>query len=109
MASALPAALAILLVGCSSSQGAGEGMQVMQTAEGTTVPVELDDYVIRMPEEIPAGDLVFDVRNVGDHEHTIKIEGNGVDAPLPSHPRHEGRDQEDRINTVKQTPPLPNR
>ena len=71
-------------VGCKSSQHAGSKMAATATSGGANVPVELDDYVIRMPETIPPGDIVFQVRNVGKHTHNIKITGNGIDAQLPA-------------------------
>jgi uncharacterized cupredoxin-like copper-binding protein len=70
-------------IGCKSSQHAGENMKAVRTATGATVPVELDDYVIRMPESVPPGELVLQVRNVGKHEHNIEIKGSGIDAKLP--------------------------
>src|SRR5262245_33765167 len=74
---------AALPLACKSSQHAGANMSVTKTAHGATVPVELDDYVIRMPETVPPGDIVMQIRNVGKHVHNITIEGHGVNASLP--------------------------
>jgi plastocyanin len=71
------------LAGCKSSQGAGAHMSITKTAAGAEAPVELDDYVIRMPETLPAGEIVLHIRNVGKHVHNIEIQGHGVDAALP--------------------------
>jgi glucose/arabinose dehydrogenase/plastocyanin len=48
------------------------------------IDVELEEYVIRMPEEIPAGETVFMVRNVGSELHNLRIEGQGIDVSLPT-------------------------
>lgn len=73
----------LFLSACKSSQGAGAHLSAVRTATGVEVPVELDDYVIRMPETIPPGNVVLHIRNVGKHVHNIEIHGNGVDAKLP--------------------------
>ena len=78
----------LFIVGCASSQHAGDAMHATQStgpggAAHVNVPVELDEYVIRMPSKIPPGDATFDVKNVGHHTHNIKIQGKGVDAELP--------------------------
>ena len=51
----LVALLLTAVLGCKSSQHAGSKMTATAAAGGggATVPVELDDYVIRMPETIP--------------------------------------------------------
>jgi plastocyanin len=77
------AAACALLAACSSSQHAGAGMTATQADGKVTVPVELDDYVIRMPDHIPPGDVTFNVKNTGKHVHNIRITGSGVDAALP--------------------------
>jgi plastocyanin len=74
---------ALSTAGCKSSQHAGSHLTATPTSSGATVPVELDDYVIRMPETIPPGDIVLQIRNTGKHVHNIKIAGHGVDVQLP--------------------------
>jgi len=71
------------LPGCSASRHAGAGMTATETATAVTVPVELDEFAIRMPSEFPSGNVVFEIKNTGAKEHTFKISGNGVSAELP--------------------------
>jgi uncharacterized cupredoxin-like copper-binding protein len=68
--------------GCGSSQRAGGGMAATRVGDRVIVPVELDDYVIRMPATVPAGEAVFEVKNVGHHTHNIRVAGGSVDAGL---------------------------
>jgi uncharacterized cupredoxin-like copper-binding protein len=72
--------------GCASSAApAQEPMQATTTSAGgrvLVVPVELDDYVIRMPATLPPGDVNFTVKNVGHHAHRLKVRGPGVDADM---------------------------
>ncbi len=82
-----PAALCavIALAACAGSRPAGRPMNVTPTPDGAFVEVELDEYVIRMPDILPPGRITFQVRNAGSHTHTIAIrgqEGQGVDARL---------------------------
>jgi plastocyanin len=70
--------------GCASSQHAGGAMTAVKHGDAVTVNVELDDYVIRMPESIPHGDVTFEVKNVGKHTHNVKISGHGVETVLPA-------------------------
>jgi hypothetical protein len=80
---ALIALASILLVGCASSKPAHDLRVTRSPAGAVAVPVELDDYVIRMPDPIPSGEVTFDVKNVGHHTHTIRLRGPGdVDARL---------------------------
>jgi uncharacterized cupredoxin-like copper-binding protein len=82
-AAALIAIAAVAMQACKSSQGEGANMTATKTDRGAEVPVELDDYVIRMPEIIPPGEIVLHVKNVGEHVHNIEIKGQGVNAKLP--------------------------
>jgi uncharacterized cupredoxin-like copper-binding protein len=73
----------LLLVGCASSKPAHDLRVTRSSSGAVTVPVELDDYVIRMPDPVPSGEVTFDVKNVGHHAHTIRLRGPGdVDARL---------------------------
>lgn len=76
------AAVLGVLCGCASSQHATSDTKVTPVAGGALVEVRLDDYVIHMPTTVPAGELTFQVRNVGSHRHTVAIEGGGVEAHL---------------------------
>ena len=72
----------LVLAGCKSSQHAGANLSATKTAAGATVPVEPDDYVIRMPETVPPGEIVLQIHNVGKHDHNIKISDPGVEAQV---------------------------
>ena len=71
-----------LLIGCASSKPTHELRVIRSPSGAVAVPVELDDYAIRMPDPIPSGAVTFDVKNLGDHTHTIRVTGNGVDERL---------------------------
>ncbi len=47
--------------------------------EANVVQVELTEFEIRMPEELPAGETTFEVTNVGDAEHNFEVEGQGIE------------------------------
>jgi glucose/arabinose dehydrogenase len=47
------------------------------------VDVELDEWVIVMPETIPAGETVFVISNAGVFVHNFRIQGEGIDETLP--------------------------
>lgn len=49
------------------------------TPESSTVQVELTEYEIRMPNELPAGATTFEVTNVGSTEHNFEVEGQGIE------------------------------
>ena len=46
--------------------------------------VELNEYAIRMPQQLDQGAQKFLVVNSGKEMHSFEIEGNGVHAALPS-------------------------
>src|SRR5688572_8648759 len=57
------------------------------------VEVELVSYEINMPTTLDAGTITFHViNNSDDHEHSIEIEGNGIEKELEPHlqPGEEG-------------------
>lgn len=62
---------------------AAEAPPTEGAAAGTTVDVSLDDFVINMPDRLPAGAITFNVTNVGERLHNLEIEGQGVEAVLP--------------------------
>ncbi|HEV2129014.1 MAG TPA: cupredoxin domain-containing protein [Thermomicrobiales bacterium] len=43
------------------------------------VQVELTEFEIRMPRELPAGQTTFEVTNVGSIEHNFEVEGQGIE------------------------------
>ncbi|MCI0364267.1 MAG: cupredoxin domain-containing protein [Phycisphaerales bacterium] len=69
--------------GCANSQHATGDTSFARTAAGIVVQVKLDEYRIHMPTSIPAGHVIFRVSNTGSHEHSIRVEGEGVDVQLP--------------------------
>lgn len=71
-----------LFASCASSQGKIGTTTVVRTNEGVVVDVTLKEYEIDMPDSIPAGPVTFKVTNIGHHDHTVRIEGNGVDQKI---------------------------
>jgi len=71
-----------LLAACLSSQGKLGTSQVVHSSEGTVVEVTLKEYEIDMPDSLPAGPITFRVTNTGSHDHTLRIEGSGVDSKI---------------------------
>jgi plastocyanin len=72
-----------LVAGCASPRARSElRATTSPSSSRTTVPVELDDYVIRMPASVPPGDVTFAVKNVGKHTHNVKVRGAGLDVAL---------------------------
>jgi hypothetical protein len=84
----LPFLILLLVAGCASSTGSDSMRATTEPPSvpgGPTlvrIPVEFDDYVIRMPATVPPGEAHFDVKNVGHHAHRLKLTGNGVDADM---------------------------
>ena len=48
-------------------------------AQANVVQVELTEFEIRMPNELPAGATTFEVTNVGSIEHNFEVEGQGIE------------------------------
>ncbi|HZF11740.1 MAG TPA: cupredoxin domain-containing protein [Thermoanaerobaculia bacterium] len=48
------------------------------TAPGA-VEVHLSEYVVKMPETLPAGPTTFALHNDGNKKHAFKIEGPGIE------------------------------
>ena len=65
---------AVLWIGCGSSYS--------RTDNGITVQVQEDEYHINMQNSFPSGVVTFHVLNTGEHKHSFKIKGNGVEAQL---------------------------
>ncbi len=62
---------------------AAEAAPAEGEAAGMAVDVSLDDFVINMPDRLPAGATTFNITNVGERVHNLVIEGQGVEAALP--------------------------
>ena len=45
--------------------------------------IDLDEYDVKMPDTLKAGPQSFLVANAGTTNHSLAIEGNGVDVALP--------------------------
>ena len=69
---ALPG-LALLLLGCASSQRQSRSTAVTMQDGVRNVEVLLDEYRIHMPTTLPPGPTKFQVKNIGGHTHTISI------------------------------------
>jgi septal ring-binding cell division protein DamX len=67
---------AVLCIGCGSSY--------TRTDNGSIVQVQEDEYHINMPSSFASGVVTFHVLNTGEHKHSFKIKGNGVEQELPS-------------------------
>jgi uncharacterized cupredoxin-like copper-binding protein len=57
-------AAALLLWSCASSGGTS---------------VEMDEYSVRAPDEIPSGEVRFEVHNLGAIEHELEVLRTGLD------------------------------
>jgi plastocyanin len=64
-----------------------------QEEKTNTVEVHLREHVVDMPATLPAGPTTFLVHNDGGKNHSLKIEGPGVDALLaaPLRPHENGK------------------
>ena len=67
-----------------STETAGGGSTLATATPGATpeanvVQVELTEFEIRMPNELPAGSTTFEVTNIGAIEHNFEVEGQGIE------------------------------
>jgi uncharacterized cupredoxin-like copper-binding protein len=64
-----------------------------QREKTNTVDVHLREHVVEMPATLPPGPTTFRVQNDGGKNHSLKIEGPGVDALLaaPLRPHENGK------------------
>ena len=61
------------------------GTEPTTPAAGTAaVEVRLHGRTIEMPASLPAGETTFMVANEGEDEHSLEIEGNGLEEELES-------------------------
>jgi uncharacterized cupredoxin-like copper-binding protein len=70
----------------SQNQSAGKdfpGNRPAGAAEGAQ-RVELIEYAVRIPQDLPAGKHSFKVVNSGKELHSFEIEGNGIEVRLPN-------------------------
>ncbi len=72
---AIFAVLALGLAGCFSESDENTNEGADAPGEQVAVEVRLTDESIEMPDEVPAGDVVFEVSNSGTEPHGFKIEG----------------------------------
>jgi uncharacterized cupredoxin-like copper-binding protein len=71
--------VAVLLFGLTAASGAETPAGNQAAAK---VEVRLSEYAIAMPQALPAGPTLFQIRNEGHKNHSFKIEGPGVDDML---------------------------
>lgn len=71
---------------------AGEPSAVSRM-RGDTVVVEMDEYLIDLPDTLPAGRLVFEVRNMGFEEHNLEVHRDSLlfESGRPLNPRETRR------------------
>ena len=97
------------LAGCASSQHATGDTTYTRVDDQVLVEVLLNEDKIHMPTTIPGGDVVFQIKNIGTHEHNFKIAGQGVEA-APPHNLKPGESTELRVQlkpgTYKVTCPV---
>lgn len=84
----LAGALVLLLTGCpprTAQLPEEESPRVAGTQERVTqVNVGMTEYAFTLdPNQAPAGDVVFNVRNTGDVVHAFEIEGQGIEQSTP--------------------------
>lgn len=149
----LSLSLAVTAVACGGDPGSGDGDgPVVQTPEGSsaesasggaassesggssrirgdTVVIDMDEYVIEVPDTLPAGPLVFRVRNMGFEEHNLEVHRDSLlfELARPLNPRetmeaevslepgpyrlictvsgHEGRGMSESVTVVEATGP----
>jgi uncharacterized cupredoxin-like copper-binding protein len=62
-----------------------EEEQPAEDEEAAEVDVSLTEFAIDMPTELPAGPTTFVVTNDGTIEHSLEIEGQGIEEELEPH------------------------
>jgi hypothetical protein len=75
-------ALTLALAGCFREQDENTQEGTDSSPGQVVVEVEIRDDGIAMPDEITAGDVLFEVTNIGTAEHGFEIDG--TDAALDS-------------------------
>lgn len=62
---------------------------VSSRIRGDTVVVEMDEYLIDVPDTLPAGRLVLEVRNMGFEEHNLEVHRDSLlfESGRPLNPR----------------------
>ena len=70
----LTALTALLVVGCNGGNGNGSGSNGDVGSGGTVVNVVLDEWFLEADKTtVPAGDVTFNVENIGAVEHELVI------------------------------------
>ncbi len=73
----------------TAPQGAGDDRATARETsidwgQANMVDVELTEFKINMPAELPAGPTMFHVHNAGNAVHNIEVEGQGIEKELES-------------------------
>jgi uncharacterized cupredoxin-like copper-binding protein len=71
----------MFLINCDSN-AATDTLPPGALPPGIPVEVELAEYKIAMPAEIPSGLIFFNVINRGTMQHNLRIKGQGIDRKL---------------------------
>jgi plastocyanin len=53
--------------------------------QASTIDVTLIDGTVQMPATLPAGPTTLNVTNTGTTEHSLEVEGQGVEAAIEPH------------------------
>ena len=81
------AALAVLallsLAACAPAQSTPAGATT--APQENTVDVTLVDGTVQMPANLPAGPTTLNVTNNGTTEHSLEVEGQGIEAAIEPH------------------------
>ncbi|MHB9026065.1 MAG: cupredoxin domain-containing protein [Armatimonadota bacterium] len=79
--------LAVGLTGCpprTAGRSQGDGSVGGTQERLTQVAVEMTEFAFTItPERVPAGDVIFNVRNTGNTVHVFEIEGQGIERETP--------------------------
>ena len=78
--------VALMLAGCPPRTASQNGDQRVAGSEeqATTVQVSLTEFAIGMnPASVPAGNVIFNVKNDGDVRHSFEVEGQGIEEETP--------------------------
>lgn len=68
----------------TSSSSVGERRGTGEMGNGNKVDVKLSEYSIDMPRSLQPGMTTFNISNTGTEEHSLQIEGNGIQRELDS-------------------------
>lgn len=72
--------LAGVLAACSGGGSSGSASSSMSSVKGTKVNASLKDFTIGLStHNFKAGDYTFVAKNNGPHQHSLEVEGPGVE------------------------------